>query len=58
MRQGGLILAAGRVRSNKTNTKKKNEIASHPKHTRFKMHFFSSGNFLWTSKLQPMGYDP
>ena len=33
MRQGGLVLAAGRVRSKKNNSKKKREIPLHQKHT-------------------------
>ena len=44
MKQGGLILVAGRVRSKERNEKKRHEIPPHPKHTRLKRHFFSSGN--------------
>ena len=33
-------------------TKETHDISPHPKHTRFKMHFFSSGNSLWICKLQ------
>ena len=35
------------VRRKKT---KKNEIPPHPNHSPLKMHFFSSGNSLWTFK--------
>ena len=50
MRQGGLILAAVRVRSKKTK-QKKHEIPPHPKHIRLKMQLFSAGTPYGHSKL-------
>ena len=52
MRQGGLILAAGRVRSKKKNKEKSQKPAA-PKHTRFKMCFL----VLYSIRAQN-GYGP